>query len=83
MANAISETEEFMAMPMPCNIDELTISHPVLGNNSLGQSFRMVIAHEERHHDQMARVESLAGFPKTSQEPMNAARMAELFGGRK
>jgi uncharacterized damage-inducible protein DinB len=83
LSTALVQTEEFLAMPVPSNIDELTISHPVLGNNTLGQSFRMLIAHEERHHGQMARVESLAGFPKTSQEPMNAARMAELFGGRK
>ena len=83
LSSALVQTEEFMAMPVPSNIDELTISHPVLGNNSLGQAFRMLIAHEERHHDQMARVESLEGFPKTSQEPMNAARMAELFGSRK
>ena len=67
---------------MPRNADELAISHPIMGNNTIPQLFRIVIAHEQRHQEQMERLRADAGFPRVSQEPMNAAQMADLFGVR-
>jgi uncharacterized damage-inducible protein DinB len=79
LAEALAETESFFQSPMPTNIHELTINHPILGNNTIPQLFRIVIAHEERHQGQMSDVRAQASFPKVSREPMNAA---QVLGGR-
>jgi hypothetical protein len=79
LAAALAETESFFQTPMPPNIHELTINHPVLGNNTIPQLFRIVIAHEERHQGQMSDVRAHASFPKVSREPLNAA---QVLGGR-
>jgi uncharacterized damage-inducible protein DinB len=79
LAEALAETESFFQTPMPSNIHELTINHPILGNNTIPQLFRIVIAHEERHQGQMSDVRAHASFPKVSREPLNAA---EVLGGR-
>jgi uncharacterized damage-inducible protein DinB len=76
---ALAETERFFQTPMPPNIHELTINHPILGNNTIPQLFSIVIAHEERHQGQMSDVRAHASFPKVSREPLNAA---EVLGGR-
>jgi len=74
LAASLAETESFFRAPMPSNIDELTINHPIMGNNTIPQMFRIVIAHEQRHQEQMAGVLAHAGFPKTPREPVNAAQ---------
>jgi len=81
LAESLAETESFFQTPMPANIHELTINHPVLGNNTIPQLFRIAIAHEERHQGQMSDVRSHASFPKVSREPLNAAQV--LGGGGK
>jgi hypothetical protein len=81
LARSLEETEEFFARPMPRNADELTINHPILGNNTIVQSLRILIAHEQRHQEQMERIQARADFPRVSQEPMSAAQMADVFGG--
>ena len=50
-----------------------------MGNNTIPQLFRIIIAHEQRHQAQMDRVQATSGFPRVSQEPMNAAQMADLL----
>lgn len=65
LAASLAETELFFRTPMPPNIDKLTINHPIMGNNTIPQLFRIVIAHEKRHHEQMARVRSHPHFPKS------------------
>ena len=65
---------------MPNNLDQLTINHPIMGNNTIPQLFRIVMAHEERHQGQMSGVQAQANFPKASREPMNAAQLADLRG---
>jgi hypothetical protein len=72
--------EEFFARPMPRDLDELTINHPIMGNNSIPQLFKIVIAHEERHQRQIDRIQAHPDFPRISQEPVSAARMAHLYG---
>ena len=80
LAAALAETESFFRTPMPPNINELTINHPIMGNNTIPQMFRIVIAHEQRHQEQMSGVMAHATFPKVPREPMNAAQLAETFG---
>jgi len=80
LAAALAETENFFQEPMPPNIHELTINHPIMGNNTIPQMFSITIAHEQRHQEQMAGILSHPGFPKVSREPMSAAQMAETFG---
>jgi len=78
LASSFAETESFFRTPMPHNLDQLTINHPIMGNNNIPQLFNIVIAHEQRHQGQMSDVRAHANFPKISREPMNAA---ELLGG--
>jgi hypothetical protein len=79
---SLDETEELLASRLPANVNDLTISHPIMGNNTIPQLVRIIIAHEQRHQEQMVRLQSNAEFPRVSQEPMNAAQMADLYGGR-
>jgi hypothetical protein len=81
LVTSLEETDAFLSMPMPHNLDELTVDHPVMGNNTIPQLFRIVIAHEERHHRQIDSLQAHSGFPKASREPMSAADMAELYRG--
>jgi hypothetical protein len=81
LVRSLDATEEFFAGPLPHNIQDLTVSHPIMGNNTIPQLFRIVIAHEQRHQEQMEGVQAHAKFPRMSQEPMSAAQMADLFGG--
>ena len=79
LAESVNRTERFILTRLPHDVEDLTISHPVLGNNSIPQLFRIVIAHEQRHQEQIQRIQEDGGFPRISQEPMNAASMADLF----
>jgi DinB superfamily len=78
LAAAFTETENFFRTPLPSNLDQLTINHPILGNNNIPQLFNIVIAHEQRHQGQISDVRGHANFPKVSREPLNAA---DLLGG--
>ena len=80
LAAALAETERFFQVPMPPNIHELTINHPIMGNNTIPQMFRIVIAHEQRHQEQMSGVRADANFPGASREPLPAVQLADLRG---
>ena len=47
-------------------VERLTINHPILGNNTIPQLLRIMVAHEQRHHEQIGRVRAAAGFPRNS-----------------
>jgi uncharacterized damage-inducible protein DinB len=81
LAMSLDQTDAFLSMPLPRNLDELTINHPVMGNNTIPQLLRLVIAHEQRHQEQMENLQAHSGFPRVSREPMSAAEMADLYGG--
>ena len=66
LAAAIAATEEFFRTPLPPGVERLTINHPILGNNTIPQLLRIMVAHEQRHHEQMSRVRGSAGFPRNS-----------------
>jgi hypothetical protein len=80
LAAALAETESFFRSPMPPNIDELTINHPIIGNNTIPQMLCIMIAHEQRHQEQMSGVRDHANFPKAPREPLNAAQLADIRG---
>jgi hypothetical protein len=77
LAAALAETEAFFRMPMPPNVNQLTINHPIMGNNTIPQLFRIMIAHEERHQGQMSNVRAHKNFPKISREPLSAAQLLD------
>jgi len=81
LAASLAETESFFHTPMPPNIHELTINHPIMGDNTIPQMLRIVIAHEQRHHEQMTGILDHANFPKVPREPVNAAQA--LGGARR
>ena len=73
LAAALAQTEAFFRSPMPRNFEDLTINHPIMGNNTIPQMFSIMIAHEQRHHQQMSDIREDAKFPKVSREPVSAA----------
>ncbi|MFN0167582.1 MAG: DinB family protein [Bryobacteraceae bacterium] len=80
LAAALAETERFFRAPMPRNIHQLTINHPIMGNNTVPQLFGIMIAHEQRHQEQMSAVREHVNFPKAPREPMSAAQLTSVFG---
>ncbi len=60
---SLAETEKLLLAPMPANISGPTIDHPIMGRNNLLDLVRIVIAHEERHHGQIASIRAEARFP--------------------
>jgi uncharacterized damage-inducible protein DinB len=75
LAASLLETEAFFQAPMPANIHQLTINHPLMGNNSIPQLFSIMIAHEQRHQAQLADVLAAAGLQNRSLEPVSAAQL--------
>jgi uncharacterized damage-inducible protein DinB len=75
LAASLLETEAFFQAPMPANIHQLTINHPLMGNNTIPQLFSIMIAHEQRHQAQLADVLAAAGLQNRSLEPVNAAQL--------
>jgi hypothetical protein len=63
LAASMVETEKVFSGPLPPNVEELTIDHPILGNNTIAQMVRIMTAHEERHQGQMAGVRANPKFP--------------------
>ncbi len=61
---SLAETERVLKGPLPPNVDAQFINHPLLGSNNLPRLLRIMIAHEERHHGQIAGVRGEARFPK-------------------
>lgn len=62
---SLAETESLLRAPMPVYVERPTIVHPLMGSNNLPQLLRILIAHEERHQGQIARLRTHAGFPAT------------------
>jgi hypothetical protein len=77
MAESLAKTEQVFKGPLPANIEDLRIDHPVLGNNSIAQLLRIMTAHEERHQGQMAGLRSNPNFPAAG--PVSAVQL-ERFG---
>jgi uncharacterized damage-inducible protein DinB len=75
LAASLLETEAFFQAPMPANIHQLTINHPLMGNNTIPQLFSIMIAHEQRHQAQLADVLAAAGLQNRSLEPVSAAQL--------
>jgi uncharacterized damage-inducible protein DinB len=75
LAASLLETEAFFQAPMPANIRQLTINHPLMGNNTIPQLFSIMIAHEQRHQAQLSEVLAAAGLRNRSLEPVSAAQL--------
>ena len=63
--SSLSATEAVLRGDLPANLDKMTITHPILGTNNIAQIFRIIAAHEERHHTQMRGVMENARFPRS------------------
>jgi uncharacterized damage-inducible protein DinB len=75
LADSLLETEAFFQAPMPANIHQLTINHPLMGNNTIPQLFSIMIAHEQRHQAQLTEVMAASGLQNRSLEPVSAAQL--------
>jgi hypothetical protein len=62
---SLAATEAVFRGDLPPNVDRVTLTHPILGTNNIAQIFRIIAAHEERHHTQMRGVLQNSRFPKS------------------
>ena len=62
--SSIVATEMVFQGDLPANLNDITLSHPVLGTNNIPQIFGVIAAHEERHHTQMRSVLTSPRFPR-------------------
>jgi hypothetical protein len=62
---SLAATEAVFSSDLPANTDRMTLTHPILGTNNIAQIFRIIAAHEERHHTQMRGVLHNSRFPKS------------------
>lgn len=62
--SSIEATEAIFKGELPANLNDITLSHPILGTNNIPQIFGVIAAHEERHHTQMRSVLSNPRFPR-------------------
>ena len=62
-AASIEATEGLFKGDLPPNLNNITLSHPILGTNNIPQIFGVIAAHEERHHTQMRTVLDNPRFP--------------------
>jgi hypothetical protein len=61
---SLAATDALLSGDLPPNLDRMTLSHPVLGTNNIAQIFRIIAAHEQRHHTQMRSILQDPRFPK-------------------
>jgi uncharacterized damage-inducible protein DinB len=62
--SSLAETEKIFESDLPLNLKDMTLSHPLLGTNTILDLFAIITAHEERHHGQIRRVMQSPRFPK-------------------
>jgi len=62
--SSLAGTEKIFEDELPPNLKEMTLSHPLLGTNTVVEIFGIITAHEERHHGQIRRVMENRRFPK-------------------
>jgi hypothetical protein len=62
--SGIAATEAMFRRDLPPNLNDITLSHPILGANNIPQIFGIISAHEERHHTQMRAVLANPRFPE-------------------
>ena len=63
-ASSLGATEDVFRGEMPRNLGNITVSHPILGNNNIAQVLGILTAHEDRHHGQMRALLENPRFPK-------------------
>jgi hypothetical protein len=63
LAASIAQTEKLLYGPLPPNVEEPVVDHPIMGRTNIRELFRVVIVHEERHQGQMASLRARADFP--------------------
>jgi len=63
LGSSLAETEALLAEPLPRRAARVTLSHPLLGRNTIANIFGLMAAHEERHGIQISRLLRQPGFP--------------------
>ena len=63
LRTSLGATEEVFRADLPARLTEMTISHPILGDNNLLQVFEILSAHEERHQSQIRSILANPAFP--------------------
>ena len=62
---SLRETEELLETHAELDYGEMTIQHPLLGNNDVPRLLRFLALHEQRHQSQIKDVLSNPRFPKS------------------
>ncbi|GEM_PF-1361334 len=53
LISSLDATKAIFEQDIPARLSEMTVSHPVLGNNNVVEIFSLMTAHEQRHHGQI------------------------------
>lgn len=63
LAATLPATEALFEGGIPARLNEVSMSHPMLGANNVVQIFRLLAAHEERHHGQIRALQQNPRYP--------------------
>jgi uncharacterized damage-inducible protein DinB len=66
LKTSLAATEALFAEPLPPNLSEMTLTHPLMGTNNPIQLLSLMGAHEERHQTQIRAVKSHAQYPRAA-----------------
>ena len=64
LVTSLEETKALFAGELPARLNEVTVSHPILGSNNVVKVLQLMSAHEERHQGQMRSVLANPALPK-------------------
>lgn len=64
LESSLAASKALFEGEMPARLNEMTLTHPMLGSNNVVTLFRLLSAHEERHHGQTRKVLAHPNCPK-------------------
>ena len=64
LRSSLEETKTLLSGPLPANVGRVTVSHPVLGCNTIANILGLIAAHEQRHGAQIRGVTAHRSFPR-------------------
>jgi hypothetical protein len=60
---SLSQTEALFSAPLPANLKEMTVTHPLMGTNNAIELLSLMGAHEERHQTQIRGIQNDSHYP--------------------
>jgi hypothetical protein len=64
LTTSLETTEELLREPLPLNLKQMTVTHPLMGTNNAIELLSLMGAHEERHQTQIRAVKANPHYPR-------------------